>query len=64
MSEIKIISGFIPVDQQHPKCTCLDSAYERQAIAQGLNDNPVFQENIDWLNERKFDQTVTNGEAI
>ena len=27
------------------KCSCLDSAYERKAIDERLNFNPVFDEN-------------------
>ena len=43
-----------PVDQQEPKCTCVDSAYERKAIAEGLVNHPVFDENIEW-NEKRID---------
>jgi len=29
--------------------SCLDAAYERKAIDDGMNDNPVFPENIEYL---------------
>lgn len=32
-----------------PQPSCLDSAYERLAIDQGMNSNPVFPENILYL---------------
>lgn len=35
-------------------CTCLDSAYERKAIDDGLNHNPVFPENIQYLKEKSM----------
>lgn len=49
-----------PIDQQEPKCTCVDSAYERKAIAEGLNNNPAFPENIEW-NEKRMDVIGSNG---
>jgi hypothetical protein len=49
-----------PLDQQEPKCTCIDSAYERQAMSEGLNNNPVFPENAEW-NEKRIDIIGTNG---
>ena len=33
------------------KPSCLDAAYERQAVIQGLNKNPVFPENKKFLKE-------------
>lgn len=49
-----------PVDQQEPKCTCVDSAYERKAIVDGLVSHPVFEENIEW-NEKRIDVIGSNG---
>lgn len=34
-----------------PECSCLDSAYERKAIDEGMNGTPVFPENIKYLEE-------------
>ncbi len=34
-----------------PDCSCLDSAYERKAIDEGMNDTPVFPENIEYLKQ-------------
>ena len=34
------------------KCTCLDSAYERKAINEGLNNNPVFDENKEYIKRK------------
>ncbi len=36
-------------DLWEPRPSCLDSAYERRAVAEGLNDAPVFPENIAFL---------------
>lgn len=49
-----------PFDQQEPKCSCLDSAYERKAMQDGLVKNPVFDENIEW-NEKRVDVIGQNG---
>lgn len=49
-----------PVDQQEPKCTCVDSAYERRGIVEGLVKAPVFEENIEW-NEKRMDIISQNG---
>lgn len=34
--------------------SCLDSTYERRAIDQGMNSNPVFPENIAYLKLREY----------
>lgn len=34
-------------------CSCLDSAYERKAIDEGMNHSPVFPENKLYLEEKK-----------
>lgn len=39
-------------DYTYPDCSCLDSAYERKAIDEGMNNTPVFPENIKYLKER------------
>lgn len=39
--------------KQVPCCSCLDSAFERQAIDQGLVTEPVFPENKLYLQEKK-----------
>ncbi len=49
-----------PADQQEPKCTCLDSAYERKAMQEGLVNNPMFDENKEW-NEKRIDVIGQNG---
>ena len=36
-------------EEEIPKPSCLDSAYERKAIDDGVNNNPVFPENIIYL---------------
>lgn len=37
-----------PALTQHPIPSCLDAAYERIAMIQWMNTNPVFPENIEW----------------
>lgn len=46
--------------------SCLDAAYERRAVEQGLERNPVFPENIEYLNELKNGQkrTTSNSDAL
>ena len=44
-------------DYSYPDCSCLDSAYERRAIDQGLVKNPVFPENIKYLNNLGYKLT-------
>lgn len=39
------------VKQEQP--SCLDSAYERLAIDQGMNNTPVFPENIEYMKSRQ-----------
>ena len=36
------------------RCSCLDSAFERQAIDSGLCKDPVFPENKEYI-KRKYD---------
>ena len=36
------------------RCSCLDSAFERQAIDSGLVKDPVFPENKEYI-KRKYD---------
>ena len=38
--------------------SCLDAAYERRAVEQGLNSNPVFDEN------KQFDTGIKNMQII
>lgn len=42
-----------------PKPSCLDSAYERLAIDQGMNNTPVFPENKLYLQKIKNDKIKT-----
>lgn len=39
----------------YKECSCLDSAYERRAIDQGLVLNPVFPENIQYMKEKQHE---------
>ncbi len=42
---------FQAADEWVPKPTCLDAAYERRAVFEGLNLDPVFPENKLFLTE-------------
>ena len=35
------------------RCSCLDSAFERQAIDSGLVKDPVFPENKQYMKQKK-----------
>ena len=35
------------------RCSCLDSAFERQAIDSGLCKDPVFPENKEYMKQKK-----------
>ena len=35
------------------RCSCLDSAFERQAIDSGLVKDPVFRENKQYMKQKK-----------
>ena len=35
------------------RCSCLDSAFERQAIDSGLVKDPVFHENKQYMKQKK-----------
>ena len=40
------------------RCSCLDSAFERQAINQGLCTSPVFPENKQYLKKKNDNTTI------
>lgn len=40
-------------EEEIPKPSCLDSAYERKAIDDNVNDTPVFPENILYLKHKR-----------
>lgn len=40
-------------EEEIPEPSCLDSAYERKAIDDRMNDAPVFPENILYLNHKR-----------
>lgn len=46
-----------------PKPSCLDSAYERLAIDQGMNTTPVFPENEIYY-QQKIDGKIKTGLAL
>lgn len=39
--------------EEIPKPSCLDSAYERKAIDDNVNNTPVFPENILYLKHKR-----------
>lgn len=41
-------------------CSCLDSAYERKAIDDGMNHNPVFPENKEYLLRIQCDELLAS----
>ena len=47
MEQKKVVKDYI-------QCSCLDSAFERQAIDSGLVKDPVFPENKEYI-KRKYD---------
>ena len=49
-------------DYKYPDCSCLDSAYERKAIDDGMNNNPVFPENKKYLElkRKKYESILSD----
>lgn len=43
-----------------PKCSCLDSAFEREAIDRGLVTEPAFPENKVYLRNKKKNYESNN----
>ena len=39
--------------RDYNRCSCLDSAFERQAIDSGLVKDPVFPENKQYMKQKK-----------
>lgn len=46
MEQKKVVKDYI-------QCSCLDSAFERQAIDSGLVKDPVFPENKQYMKQKK-----------
>lgn len=46
MEQKKVVKDYI-------RCSCLDSAFERQAIDSGLVKDPVFPENKQYMKQKK-----------
>ena len=46
MEQKKVVNDYI-------QCSCLDSAFERQAIDSGLVKDPVFPENKQYMKQKK-----------
>ena len=46
MEQKKVVKDYI-------QCSCLDSAFERQAIDSGLCKDPVFPENKQYMKQKK-----------
>lgn len=46
MEQKKVVKDYI-------QCSCLDSAFERQAIDSGLVTEPVFPENKTYMKQKK-----------
>lgn len=45
-------------DQDYPKCTCLDSALQRQALVDGhpISKETIYPENREWLEKKGHDR--------
>ena len=51
MEQKKVVKDYI-------QCSCLDSAFERQAIDSGLVKDPVFPENKQYMKQKNANKQI------